>query len=74
MPLERDDMDDDSAAMKSVIDSMGDAARSAKVRKYAPKPKLMEESHDKAPPPEADGGEPLTADDLERLISGAKDW
>ncbi len=65
--------DDDSAAMQAVIDNMGEAARQAKVRKYTPKPKPADEAPTDVAPDEAEGGG-LTAEDLERLISGAKEW
>lgn len=60
--------DDNAKAMQAVIDSMGQAARAAKARKYAPKPAPQAEPP--AAAPEAEDGSMPTAGELEALLNG----
>lgn len=58
-------MDDESKAMKAVLEGMGAAARRAKARKYEPKLKAPVAEPEAAP---AEAGEPSLAD-LDAMLS-----
>ncbi len=64
-------MDDEQAAMRAVVEDMGNHARVAKARKWAPKPKpkLGAEEDTKAAP-ELAGSESPSLADLEALLDG----